>query len=127
MPGEPCRARGGPKGQWLNPGAFTITGFELGTIGDAGRGICEGPGLMQVDLALYKNIRLGSRLRAQLRFEVFNVLNHDQFLGVDTTMDPLAITLDGPLERATTITDYQLPFPSARRRRRAIPGRCRWV
>ena len=73
--GEPCRATGGRREQWLNPAAFTLAGFELGTIGDAGRGICEGPALMQVDLALYKNIRLGSRLRAQLRFEVFNVFD----------------------------------------------------
>ena len=108
--GEPCRATGGRREQWLNPAAFTLAGFELGTIGDAGRGICEGPGLMQVDLALYKNIRLGSRLRAQLRFEVFNIFDHDQFLAVDTTMDPLAVTLDAPLESATRIIASQLPL-----------------
>jgi hypothetical protein len=41
---------------------------------------------------------------------VFNVFDHDQFLGVDTTMDPLAITLDAPLENATKVTDYRLPL-----------------
>ena len=41
---------------------------------------------------------------------MFNVFDHDQFLGVDTTMDPLAITLDAPLESATRVTDYQLPL-----------------
>jgi len=108
--GEPCRASGGPKEQWLNPRAFTLNGFALGTFGSAGRGICEGPGTFQVDLALYKNVQLGRRLRAQLRFEVFNAFNHDQFLGLDTTMDPLSVTLDAPLESASKVIDSQLPL-----------------
>ena len=37
---------------------FTLTGFQLGTVGDAGPGICEGPSLFQVDLSLYKNIKI---------------------------------------------------------------------
>jgi hypothetical protein len=109
VPGEPCRATGGPREQWLNPRAFTLTGFELGTFGDAGRGICEAPGIFQVDLAFYKNIPLGKRLRAQLRFEVFNAFNRTQFLSVNTGMWPTAVTLDAPLSSATRITDYVLP------------------
>ena len=46
----PAAPSGGNKEQILNPAAFTLNGFQLGTIGDAGRGICEGPGLFQVDL-----------------------------------------------------------------------------
>ena len=110
VPGEPCRASGGPQEQWLNPRAFTLDGFELGSIGNSGVGICEGPGLFQVDLALYKNIRLGSRLRAQLRFEVFNVFDRTQFLGINTALNPISVTLDGPLESATQILDSELPF-----------------
>ncbi len=108
--GEPCRATGGRNEQWLNPRAFTLDGFELGTFGDASRGICEGPGLFQVDLALYKNIRLGRRLRAQLRFEVFNVFNRTQFLNVDTFLDPIGVTLDAPLASATRVIGSELPL-----------------
>ncbi len=108
--GEPCRASGGPKEQWLNPRAFTLDGFELGTFGNAGRGICEGPGFFQVDLALYKNIRLGSRLRAQLRFEVFNVFNHTQFLNVDNVLDPIGVVLDAPLPSATKVLASEIPL-----------------
>jgi len=108
--GEPCRTSGGPKEQWLNPRAFTLDGFELGTFGNAGRGICEGPGLFQVDLALYKNIRLGSRLRAQLRFEVFNLLNQTQFLNIDNVLDPIGVTLDAPLASATRVLASELPL-----------------
>jgi hypothetical protein len=107
--GQPCRARGGLPEQWLNPQAFTLTGFELGTIGNAGRGICEGPGIFQVDLAVYKNIKLGKRVKAQARFEVFNVFNRTQFLNVNSSMNPTSVTLDGPLTSAKRITGFELP------------------
>jgi hypothetical protein len=67
--------------QWLNPDAFTLDGFPIGTNGSAGRNVCDGPGLLQVDASLYKNIKLGSRLKLQLRFEVFNVFDTVNFLG----------------------------------------------
>jgi hypothetical protein len=67
--------------QWLNPDAFTLDGFPIGTNGSAGRNVCDGPGLFQADASLYKNIKLGSRLKLQLRFEVFNVFDTVNFLG----------------------------------------------
>lgn len=109
VPGQPCRASGGRREQWLNPEAFTLVGFELGTIGDGGRGTCTGPGLFQVDLALYKSIPTGKKVKVQLRFEAFNVFNRTQFSSIDDSMDPTAITLDAPIERATRITSFQLP------------------
>ena len=57
VPGQACHATGGPPEQILNPNAWTLTGFELGTFGNSGRGVCEGPNFVQVDLALYKNIK----------------------------------------------------------------------
>jgi hypothetical protein len=39
-----CKPSSGPKEQILNPAAFTLNGFKLGTVGDAGPGICDGPG-----------------------------------------------------------------------------------
>jgi hypothetical protein len=102
---EPCRATSGPPEQWLNPAAFSLTGFALGTIGTAGRGICEGPGILQVDAALYKTIPVGKKVRVQVRFEVFNVFNRTQFLNVDTNFSPRSLTLDTPSPAsATTIT-----------------------
>ena len=109
--GEPCRASGGPKEQWLNPRAFTLDGFELGTFGNAGPRHLRGPRAFQVDLALYKNIRLGAGGCAPSYGSKCSTLSTTtSFLGVDTTMDPLAITLDAPLESATKIIDYQLPL-----------------
>jgi hypothetical protein len=79
--GVDCQAKGGDKTQWLNPAAWTLNGYVLGSNGNAGRNICNGPGSFQTDASLYKNIRLGSRVKLQLRFEMFNVFNTVNFLG----------------------------------------------
>ena len=99
MPGVSCQASGGPKEQILNPAAFTLTGYQLGTIGDAGRGICHGPDYLQVDLSLYKNIRISNRVKAQLRFEVFNIFNNVNFrhAGGNWTYNATSATLRCPL------------------------------
>jgi hypothetical protein len=105
--GQPCHASGGLPEQILNPDAWTLVGFQLGTFGNSGRGICEGPNFRQVDASLYKNIRLGPRVKAQLRFEVFNVFNRVNFVGVNTSLNPTSATLDtGRVATATTITAF---------------------
>jgi Carboxypeptidase regulatory-like domain/TonB-dependent Receptor Plug Domain len=110
--GVSCRATGGNKEQIINPDAFTLNGYQLGTEGDSGRGVCEGPRYFEVDLSLYKNIHLSNRLKAQLRFEVFNLFNHVNFLqgSVDTGFNPVTATYDtgNPLT-ATTVTGYTIP------------------
>jgi hypothetical protein len=79
--GQPCHVSGGNQLQWLNPAAYTINGFQLGTIGNSGRGVCDGPGFFQADMALYKNIKVGDRVKLQLRAEMFNVFNTVNFTG----------------------------------------------
>ena len=110
VPGVSCQASGGNKEQILNPDAFTLVGYQLGTTGDSGRGVCEGPRYFQVDLSLYKNINLSKRVKAQLRFEMFNVFNHVNFLqssGFNSTLAPLDATYDtGDPLTATKITGY---------------------
>jgi hypothetical protein len=104
---EPCRATGGPKEQWLNPNAFTLTNFALGSIGDSGRGVCDGPGVFQVDLSFYKNVHLTDRVKLQFRFDIFNVFNRVNFLNVTNIMNPNAVTFDTPdAANATKITSY---------------------
>ena len=88
VPDQPCRASGASETQWLNPAAWSINNMALGTNGDSGRAICNGPGFFQVDAALYKNIRLGKNVKLQLRAEVFNVFNRTNFLvnGTEVSM-----------------------------------------
>jgi hypothetical protein len=59
--------------EWFNTKAFAVPARY--TFGDAGRNIIEGPGFAVVDAALYKNVPINQRHRAQLRFEAFNLLN----------------------------------------------------
>jgi hypothetical protein len=106
--GQPCRGTG-LKEQFINPAAFTLNGFQLGTFGDAGRGICEGPSLVQLDLSLYKNVKLSERAKLQLRFEVFNVLNRVNFSsqGFNNTINPSSVTFDtGDPATANRITSF---------------------
>jgi hypothetical protein len=110
--GVSCQASGGNKEQILNPDAFTFTGYQIGANGTAGRGVCEGPRYFQVDLSLYKNINISKRVKAQLRFEVFNIFNHVNFLqgSVNNSFQPVTATYDtGDPATATTITGYTIP------------------
>ncbi|HVS12378.1 MAG TPA: carboxypeptidase regulatory-like domain-containing protein [Thermoanaerobaculia bacterium] len=107
VPGVPC---GGSGQQVINPEAYTLTGFQLGTVGSAERGDCEGPDFFQVDLSLYKNIRITDRVKAQFRFEVFNITNEDNFINTITTMNPTSATFDAPVGAATQITGFTLPL-----------------
>ncbi len=112
VPGSDCSPSGGPKEQIINPAAFTLTGFQIGTIGDSGRGVCEGPDFFQVDLALFKNIKVNDRVKLQLRFEVFNVLNRVNFSAQNLVeeFNPTSVTYDtGDPATATRITGYQVP------------------
>jgi len=79
VPGQPCRASGPDGRQWLNPNAYTMNGFNLGTIGSSGVGICTGPGNSDVDSSLRKNFKLTERVKMQFQFDIFNVFNHPQY------------------------------------------------
>ena len=57
------------------PGAATLFGTPFGSVG---RGIERGPMFNQMNLGLFKNIKVWERLSLQLRGEAFNVLNHPQ-------------------------------------------------
>jgi outer membrane receptor protein involved in Fe transport len=55
------------------PGAARIFGTPFGS---AGRNIERGPVFNQLNMSLFKNIKVYERLTVQLRGEAFNVLNH---------------------------------------------------
>jgi hypothetical protein len=98
--GEPCHVSGGSPTQWFNPAAFSINGHQIGTNGNAKRHDCDGPGFSRVDMALYKNFKIGGRAQLQFRAEVFNVFNRTNFLSddgnVQTTWTPQNVVFDTP-------------------------------
>ncbi|HEX4230943.1 MAG TPA: carboxypeptidase-like regulatory domain-containing protein [Bryobacteraceae bacterium] len=67
----------GSPNQWFNPNAFILP--AAGTYGNLGRGVLSGPGLVNLDLSLLKNIALTERINLQIRSEFFNTLNHANF------------------------------------------------
>jgi hypothetical protein len=64
--------------RYFNTACFTTP--PQFTFGNAGRNIMTGPGTVQFDFSLFKNIRLDSEQRyLQFRGEFFNILNTPQF------------------------------------------------
>lgn len=58
------------------------------TYGNTGRLLpyLRGPGAVQLDMSLFKEIPIRERLHMQFRAEVFNILNHPQFDAPDTVI-----------------------------------------
>jgi len=108
--GESCRPRNGPPEQSINPHAFTLADFQIGSPGNSAAGVCEGPGMFQTDLALYKNISTTNKVKLQIRFEIFNVFNRTNFLFVNNVMNPTSVTFDSAdVADATRISSFVLP------------------
>jgi len=64
-------------GQYFNTAAFTVN--RVGTFGNVGRNVLQGPGRQNLDMGLLKDFALVEGLRLQFRGEVFNILNHANF------------------------------------------------
>jgi hypothetical protein len=70
----------GRVGQWFNPNCFTLQ--APGTLGNLGRNVLSGPGLVNTDLAVMKNTRvrkISGQFAVQFRAELFNIFNHANF------------------------------------------------
>jgi hypothetical protein len=85
----PTGGAGLPHGElWFNPAAFAEP--AIGTIGNAGVNVMYGPGYANYDMSLDRKIPLGwkesnTKRTLQLKVEAFNVFNHTQFTGVNST------------------------------------------
>jgi hypothetical protein len=69
-----------PSGQSVNPNTvrFVQEGVEGGTgFGNAGRNILTGPDTVNLDLSLSKRVRFYETVQAELRIEVFDLLNRE--------------------------------------------------
>jgi hypothetical protein len=81
VPGQSCGISAGD--QVMNPNAFTLVGYQIGTIpsNTEPRGYCRGPSLLDTDLSVDKNFKLTERVRMQFRMDFFNIFNHANFRG----------------------------------------------
>jgi len=69
----------------FNPDAYAIpTGL---TFGNVGRNTLAGPGRINFDFGLFKRFSFGETRALDFRWENFNIFNHTQYNGVNTSMD----------------------------------------
>jgi hypothetical protein len=59
--------------RWFSPAAFTPA--PLGQDGNSGRNILDGPGIRNVDLALFRDFGIREGMKLQFRAEMTNALN----------------------------------------------------
>jgi hypothetical protein len=78
VPGTSCNSSvSGP--QIFNPNAFTLIGYQIGTVGTAPRGACQGPHYVNADMELSKNWQIKERFRLRFSMDFFNAFNHPNF------------------------------------------------
>jgi hypothetical protein len=81
--------------QFSDPGSPTIVNHAAifstpapGTIGTCGRNSLRGPKFRQWDFNINKTTKLTERIGLQIRFEVFNLLNHPNFYYLPASAKP---------------------------------------
>ncbi|MBV9084890.1 MAG: TonB-dependent receptor [Acidobacteriaceae bacterium] len=70
---SPNRSRAAVTQMWFNINAFVPN--PIGTDGNAGRNILDGPGQRNVDLGIYRDFAFGERAKLQFRSEFTNAFN----------------------------------------------------
>ncbi|MBO0860430.1 MAG: TonB-dependent receptor [Chloracidobacterium sp.] len=79
----------------LNPAAFTAP--AVGSIGlDAPVNYLVTPGVNNWDMSLQKSFSIKEGVRVQLRADAFNVFNHTQFSGINSTINFSSLTNPTP-------------------------------
>ena len=76
--GDPGKGRGASLQRYFNVDAFRAV-TQTGRVGTAPINAIRGPGIKNVDVSLFKNIRIREGMRLQTGVETFNVFNHSQF------------------------------------------------
>jgi len=93
--------------QWFNTAAFAPA---FTSYGSAGRGLVRGPGINNLDVAIFKNFRFSERTNLQFRAEFFNVLNKAQYTNPGTSatfnVDPSAPAGSFPTRYIQTNTTF---------------------
>jgi hypothetical protein len=98
--GAPLKLNRNPRNglPYVNLAAFRPN--ALGTPGTASRRSFHGPGMLNFDLALLKNIHLPESKALQFRLESFNTFNHAQFFGPAAVDGGIDDNLFGQVVRA---------------------------
>ncbi len=76
--------------KWFDVSAFTPVPTGSFRVGTSGRNILDGPGFASANIALSRMFHIRERGSLQVRWEVFNVTNHTNFLLPNTSVDVAA-------------------------------------
>lgn len=60
---------------------------ERGEIGNAPRNMLRRPGVVNFDMALFKNIKVREKFNIQFRWETYNIFNHTNFNDINASLD----------------------------------------
>ena len=74
---DPTLAGGRPPERWFDTSCFALPAQY--SFGNASRNSVRGPGYADIDAAVQREFSLSNGVRLQLRWEVFNLLNHTNF------------------------------------------------
>ena len=88
---------------WFNVAAFALP--AAGTNGNSGRNLIVGPGYRNVDLGVFRDVRLAGRSMLQFRLEATNVLN---FVNLNNPGATLATATFGKIRSARNMRQIQL-------------------
>ncbi|HXG90985.1 MAG TPA: carboxypeptidase regulatory-like domain-containing protein [Blastocatellia bacterium] len=98
--------------EWIRRDAYRLP-LELGRLGMSPRGSARAPGINNLDTAIYRNFRLPREgMSIQFRAEFFNILNHTQFLNIDTGFTTSGIEADlrtNRIVRCDTLPGHSFP------------------
>jgi hypothetical protein len=86
VPGQSCRSNQGGL-SWINPAAFTLDHYALGSDPTSPRGVCLGPGNAQTDFSVAKNFKITERVTAKFTMDFFNIFNKTQFIATSINMN----------------------------------------
>jgi outer membrane receptor protein involved in Fe transport len=90
---------------WFDLTAFPIVPDSAYRYGTSGRNILDGPGAINLNLALSRQFHFGERGKVQLRWESFNLTNHSNFQLPADTLDK---TNAGTITKANASRNMQL-------------------
>jgi hypothetical protein len=95
--------------KWFDPAAFSLP--TLGTWGNVGRGVLDGPGLAEIDLSVFKTIPITERTRVLFRAEFFNIANRANFnLPNPVLFSGSSISAGAAKITSTTTSSRQIQF-----------------
>ena len=70
---------------WFDVDAFAAPSPTSYRVGNERRGVITGPGYVRVDPGVFRNFRIYHESQLQIRAEAYNVLNHVNYQGVQTS------------------------------------------